>query len=283
MKPFLIDTHCHIHCPPYDQDREAVLGRMREKNIWGITIGTDLNNSQKAIDFAESNEGIWATVGLHPEYLTSDFVDPAEEKNVDRTFDIDRLRTMAKSSKKIVGIGETGLDYYRIDEGRDREEAKQKQEKVFRQHLLVAYELNLPLIIHCRDALVRLAEILQEEFIAGRSVRAVIHSFTGTWKEAQPLLDLGCYIAVNGIATFPLKKTQDPASAIDRTIEQMPIEKLLIETDAPYLAPAPFRGKRNEPAWVEEVAKHVARVRKMSLEEIARVTTRNATQFFSIE
>ena len=299
MKPFLIDSHCHIQDSQYNQDREAVLGRMADKKRWGIAIGTSLINSQKALLFAESRNNFWATVGLHPEYLTSDFINPADDPDIDRFFDAQCLQEIAASSKKIVAIGETGLDFYRIpggagslsvrqaggfagDEGRDQEEAKQKQEKVFREHLLVARQLNLPVVIHCRDALSRLAEILQEEVDAGRAVSAVVHSFTGTWQEAKPLLDLGCYIAVNGIATFPLKKNQNPEETIDRTIERMPIDRLLIETDAPYLAPTPFRGKRNEPAWVEEVAKHVAKVRHMTLEEIAELTTGNAQKLFSL-
>lgn len=283
MKPLLIDTHCHIHFPPYNDDRTEVLARMREKNIWGVTIGTGMVNSEAGLRFAEATEGIWATVGLHPEHVTSDYHDENEGEKPERDVTKEELVRIASSSKKCVAIGETGLDWYRIDEGRDVEKAKADQEKVLQEHLLAAHELGLPLVFHCREALMRLAEILQQSQVAGRKVRGVVHSFTGTWDEAKALLDLGMYIGVNGIATFPLRKNQDPESAIDRTIERMPLERLLFETDAPYLAPNPYRGKRNEPAYVEEVAKHAAGVRGITLDEIARQTTENAMELFRLE
>lgn len=276
MKPFLIDTHCHLHFRSYNDDREAVLARMREKNIWGITIGTGLANSAEAIRFAESLEGIWATVGLHPSHTTSDHVDTDEGEVHEHDVSVEDLVRVASSSKKVVAIGEAGLDFYRLPD--DRETAIATQERVFRAHIEAAKQLDLPLVIHCRDALMRLAEILQ-----GTNVRGVVHSFTGTWEEAKPLLDLGMHIAVNGIATFPLRKGQDPASAINRTIQQIPLDRLLLETDAPWLAPATYRGKRNEPAYVEEVAKHAAGVRGISLEEVAAQTTANAMSVFGLE
>ncbi len=256
---------------------------MREKNIWGITIGTGMVNSEAGLRFAEATEGVWATVGLHPEHVTSDYHDENEGEKPERDVTKEELVRIASSSKKCVAIGETGLDWYRIDEGRDVEKAKADQEKVLQEHLLAAHELGLPLVFHCREALTRLAEIMQEELNAGRKHRGVVHSFTGTWDEAKALLDLGLHIGVNGIATFPLRKNQNPESAIDRTIERMPLERLLFETDAPYLAPNPYRGKRNEPTYVEEVAKHAAGVRGMTLDEIAKQTTENAMDLFRLE
>ena len=282
MTPFLIDTHCHLHFPPYEADLTEVLLRMQERGIWGITIGTALGNSEEAIAFAESYPTIWASVGLHPEHFTSDFHDENEGTVHEDSLDVLRLERIASSSGKVVAIGETGLDFFRVDEGRNTVEARQAQEAAFREHLLVANRLDLPIVIHCRDGLHRLTEILQEERTAGRRPRGVVHSFTGTWEEAKPLLDLGMFIAVNGIATFPLRKTQKPEDAINRTIERIPLDRLLLETDAPYLAPAPHRGKRNEPAFVEEVAKHVANIRGQSLEEIARATTENAIDLFRL-
>lgn len=285
MTPFLIDTHCHLHFSPYDADRVDVLARMRERKIWGITIGTALGNSERGIGFAEEHPDVWVTVGLHPEHVTSSFLDPVEGEDAKReqTVDEERLELLVRSSKKVVAIGETGIDLYRVDEGMDAEEARVAQEKEFLKHIRVAQKLDLPIIIHCREALGRLAEIVQAEIAVGRKIRGVVHSFTGTWEEAKPLLDLGLFIAVNGIATFPPKKGADPERAIDRTIERIPIEKLLLETDAPYLAPVPYRGKRNEPVWVEEVAKHAAMVRGMILEDVARVTTENALELFALQ
>jgi TatD DNase family protein len=282
VKPFLVDTHCHVHFPPYHDDRTEVLARMREKRIWGITIGTGLVNSAAGLRFAEATDGIWATVGLHPEHVTSDYHDENEGEKPEHDVTQEALVEVAETSKKCVAIGETGLDWYRIDQNRDIEKAKADQEKVLHEHLRASYALDVPLVFHCREALTRLAEILQEEWNAGRKPRGVIHSFTGTWDEAKPLLDLGLHIGVNGIATFSLRKGQSPSQAIDRTIESIPLERLLLETDAPYLAPNPYRGKRNEPAYVEEVAKHVASVRRASLEEIASKTTDNAIALFRL-
>lgn len=276
MIPRLIDTHCHLHFPAYDEDREEVLARMREQRIAAIAIGTALKNAQHAIELAQHHEGIWATVGLHPSHTTSDHVD-SEEGHVDESdVTVEALMSIARSSPKVVAIGEAGLDFYRLPD--ERVSAIQTQERVFRTHIAAAKQLDLPLVIHCRDALARLAEILDEEQYA----RGVVHSFTGTWDEAKPLLDLGMHIAVNGIATFPLRKTQDPSTAINETIKHIPLDRLLVETDAPWLAPAVHRGKRNEPVWVEEVAKHVASVRGLTLDEIAITTTENAMRLFRL-
>lgn len=282
MTPFLIDTHSHIHFPPFAQDRAEVLSRMRARGIATITIGTSLGTSRSGIQFAEGEPDVWASVGLHPEHLTSSFEDDAEGVVAESSLDGEALRRLVQSSSKVVAVGETGLDFFRIDEGMSVEDAAKLQEVSFREHLLVAHENHLPVVIHCRDALTRLAEVLQDEWNAGRIPRGIVHSFTGTWKEAQPLLDLGCFIAVNGIAAFPPRKTQLPEQAINRTIEQIPFDRLLVETDAPYLAPAPYRGKRNEPAYIEEVAKHIGVVRGVSLEQVAKQTTENAIKAFGL-
>lgn len=280
--PKLIDTHCHLHFPAYDADREAVLARMREREVWGITIGTAMENSREGIRFAERHKDVWATVGLHPSHCTSHHLDENEGRVDESHIDPEVLKALAISSKKVVAIGESGLDFYRFDDIDDVPAAQEKQEVSFRHHIDVALDLDLPLVIHCREALGRLAEIIQDYHSAGKKPRGVVHSFTGTWDEAKPLIDLGLHIAVNGIATFPLKKTQNPSEAIDRTIERIPLNQLLIETDAPYLAPSPYRGKRNEPAYVAEVAKHVGAVRGISFDEASAATTENARALFKI-
>ena len=280
MTPRLIDSHCHLNFPSYDVDRAEMLARMREGNVWGITVGTGMSTSKDGIAIADANDGVWATVGYHPEYLTSAFRDPAEGEIGE--LDISELRRLAQSSKKVVAIGETGLDFFRIDEGLDREEAKKKQEKGFLDQIHLAQELGLPVVIHCREALGRLAEIIQDEKTAGRDVRGVVHCYTGTWAEAVPLLDLGLFLSFTGIITFPVKKGQDPEIHMHRVIERMPLDRLMIETDAPFLTPAPHRGKRNEPAYVEHVAAEVARLRGMEVEDVARKTTENAIKFFCL-
>ncbi len=280
MNPFLIDTHCHLHFPAFDADRDAVLKRMREKNIAAITVGTSARTSEQGIRFAETQDDVWTTVGYHPEHLTSSFHD-ASEGPVE-TFDADEIRRLAQSSKKVVAIGETGLDFFRIDKDRDLEEAHRVQEYAFREHLKIAHELQKPLVIHCRDAFKRLAEIVQDEQTNGHRVKGVVHCFTGSWEEAKPLLDLGLHLSFTGIVTFAPKKTDDPEKHVHRVIERMPIERLLVETDAPWLAPIPHRGEQNEPTYVEFIAQKIAELRHASLDEIAKQTTENAVRVFGL-
>jgi TatD DNase family protein len=280
--PRLIDSHCHLHFPAYEADRAEVMDRMHQKGIWGITVGTNVTTSASGVAFAEQHEGIFATVGYHPEHLTSSFKDE-QEPHDEQAFDIDLIAKVAKSgSKEIVAIGETGLDFYRIDEGRDVQEAAQMQEFALREHIALADELNLPLVIHCRDAFGRLATIIQDEQSKGKKVRGVIHCFTGIWEEGKALLDLGFYLSFTGVITFPPKKTEDPSRSIHRTIEKAPADRVLVETDAPWLTPLPFRGKRNEPTYVEYTAQKIAQLRHASLEDVAKQTTKNAIELFQL-
>lgn len=280
MSPHLVDTHSHLHFPDYDADRGAVLERMREKDVWTITIGTTIGTSAGAAAFADATEGVWAAAGYHPEHFTSDFTYAGEEDK--GTYSIGAIRDIAAGSKKIVAIGETGLDFYRMEDVADPEEGKRTQERAFREHLALAAELDLPVIIHCRDALDRLAEVLQDERSSGRRIRGVVHCFTGTWKEAKPLLDLGVFLSFTGIVTFPPKKNGDPERHVHRVIERMPADRILLETDAPFLAPVPHRGERNEPVFVEFVGQTVARLRGMEYEDVARETTENAVGLFRL-
>lgn len=282
ISPKLVDTHCHLHAPSYKPELPVLLQHIQDEQMWVITIGTNLSSSEQAIALAEAHEGIWASVGLHPEHLSSSFHDPDEGEIPEHSLDVERLRQLARSSPKVVALGETGLDLFRIDEGRSREEAQRDQEASFVAHLDIAEELSLPVVIHCREALGRLAEIIEERLKNNHPFSGVVHSFTGTWEEAERLIKLGCYIALNGIATFPPKKTADPARSLDRTILNIPLERLLLETDAPFLAPVPYRGKRNEPAWVSEVAKYVALKRGVELEVLQKVTTENAQRLFNL-
>lgn len=280
MTPRLVDSHCHLNFPSYNVDRAEMLARMRAGNVWGITVGTGMSTSKDGIAIADANDGVWATVGYHPEYFTTAFRDPGEGEIGE--FDIAELRRLAQSSKKVVAIGETGIDFFRIDEGLDIEEAKRKQENGFLDQIHLAQELGLPVVIHCREALGRLAEIVQNEISQGRNVKGVVHCYTGTWAEAVPLLDLGLSLSFTGVITFPIKKTQDPETHMHRVIERMPMDRMMIETDAPFLTPVPFRGKRNEPTYVEYVAQVVAKLRGVEVEEIARMTTENAMRFYRL-
>lgn len=276
----MIDTHAHVHFPVYDPDRADVFARMREARVACITVGTSLANSRRAIELAQQHADMWATVGLHPSHVTHPHHDDNEGAVEERTVTRAQLIELARQPR-VVAIGEAGLDTYRV-EPEAREQALREQEPILREHIEAARELNLPLVIHCREALGELATIFQSYWNAGHKPRAVIHSFTGTWDEAVPLLDLGAYIGLNGISTFPPRKQQQPHETLEHVIQQIPLERLLLETDAPYLAPAPHRGTRNEPAHVVHVATFIAQKRGISLEEIDRITTENAKTLFGI-
>ncbi|MBU0540545.1 TatD family hydrolase, partial [Patescibacteria group bacterium] len=243
------------------------------------TVGTSAATSKSAIALAEKYDGIWASVGYHPEHLTSDFHDESEGDF--EIYDADEIARIAASSKKVVAIGETGLDFFRIDEVKDPEGGKTLQEKAFAEHIDLALKLDLPLIIHCRNAFIRMAEMLQAQY-AGRKIRGVVHCFTGSWEEAKPLLDIGLHISFTGIITFPPKKSDNPEMHVHSVIERMPLDRIMVETDAPWLAPVPYRGKQNEPSFVCYVAEKVAEIRGVSAEAIAKATTKNAMDFFNL-
>lgn len=281
MKPSLIDTHCHLHFPAYHEDRDAVLLRMRENNIWAITVGTTIATSRGAIAFAERHNNVFAAVGYHPEHLTSSFHDESEGRDT-LPYHVDRIWELAKSSTRVVAIGETGLDFFRIDADRDKKEAMRFQAEALRDHIRIAHDLGLPVIMHCREAFGELAGIVQSEQQKGYAIQGVVHCFTGTWEDAKPLLDLGLYLSFTGIITFPPKKSEIPENSIRRVIERMPANRICLETDAPWLTPVPHRGMRNEPSYVSFVANEIARLRGVTEAEIGRITTENAMRLFSL-
>ena len=268
MSNKLFDSHCHPQFPQYDADREEVIKRTLAAGCGMICVGTDLDMSKKAIELAEKYDGppspggfggasIWATVGLHPH-------------DVGAEMKIEDFEELAKHPK-VVGIGETGLDYYRTPE----KEKQEKQKEVFRQFLELSKKLGKPIIIHCRDAHDDLLAILNSHsLIPNLSPRGVIHSFTGTSADATRYLKLGFYIALNGIITF--------SDAYDEFIKVLPLNRFLIETDAPCLAPEPYRGKRNEPLYVAEVAKKIAELKGMDYDKVASATFENTRKLFKI-
>lgn len=278
--PKFIDSHCHLHSRAYEQERAVIGEDMEREGVWAVTVGTTIATSRQAIQYAEEHAGVWATVGYHPEHFSSDFHD--EDEGDAGAYSLEELERTARSSSRVVAIGETGLDFYRIDEGRDRQESQAAQEAGFREQLGLAHRLGLPIVIHCREALDRLAKIIQDERSRGISVRAVVHCYTGTWAEAEPLLDLGACLSFTGIITFPSKKSEDPDRHVHRVIERMSLDRIMIETDAPWLAPVPHRGQRNRPSYVRLVAERVAALRGLELDEVAAQTTANARNFFGI-
>ena len=253
----LIDSHSHLQFPQYDKDREEVIKRSIENGIGIICIGTDFEMSKKAVELAEKYDMVWASVGLHP----SDNED----------FDYNACLELAKD-KKVVAVGETGLDYYRTTD----QKLQIKQNEVFLEHIRLAKEVNKPLIIHCRDAYNDMIEILSNYKLQNTNytLQCVIHSFTGTRSDAQKYLDLGFYIGLNGIITF----TGD----YDETVLNVPLDRILLETDAPFLSPVPYRGKRNESSYVEFVGRKIAEIKRIDFHEVAKTTIENVKKLFGI-
>lgn len=252
----LIDTHAHIEMKDFDSDREEVIQRAREAGVgYLISVGATLAGSRKAVELAERYENVYASVGIHPHDI----------KDMDETT-IPTLRELAKSSK-VVAVGEIGLDYFK------EWSPKELQISRFRELLALAKELNKPVIIHDRDAHEDTLRILKEEGLKN----GVVHCFSGDYRFAKEILKLGFYISFTGVITFP--KAEDAREVV----KHVPIERMLIETDCPYLAPVPHRGKRNEPSYVAEVAKTIAAVKGLSFEDVARITTLNVKDLFGID
>ncbi|PJE77177.1 hypothetical protein COV05_01020 [Candidatus Uhrbacteria bacterium CG10_big_fil_rev_8_21_14_0_10_48_16] len=282
----LIDSHCHVHFNAYKEDMDEVIQKTLDEGVFMITVGTQKDTSKHGLEVAERYEGMWATVGLHPnhtveqEFWDDDELSPDEQatpkiKTRAEAFDMAYYRELVRHPK-CVGIGETGLDYYRIPEGVDKETVMKNQEATVRAQFDLATEADLPVVIHCRDAYAEQAMLIQEYLDAGKlSRRGVIHCFTGTREEAQRFLDQGFYISFSGIVTF--------SKALQEVAKTIPLEKLLIETDAPYLTPVPDRGKRNEPWRVKFVAEKIAELKGVTVEEVAEATVKNTQSIFQLD
>lgn len=218
-----------------------------------LCVGTDIEMSRKAVELAKNHSGVWSAVGAYPNDIESLVMD-------------DFVHLM--NEEKVIAVGEVGLDYYRT-KGDDKQK---KQREAFKQFINLAYQYKKPLILHCRDAHKDAIEILKsaKNILHG----GVAHSFTGTLEEAREYLNIGFYLGFNGIITF--------ARQYDEVVVHTPLDRILLETDAPYLTPEPYRGQRNEPAYVKEVAKKVAELKGTSYEEVLRITNENTLNLFNI-
>ncbi len=280
----MIDTHCHVHFQAYKDDMDAVITRTLEKGVRMVTVGTQSTTSKKGIGVAEQYDGVYTTIGLHPNHTCEQhFQDDLEEiKTRCESFDMEYYRDLAKHPK-VVAIGECGLDYYRIPPEVDRATLIEKQKVEVRKQFDLADELNLPVVIHCRDAHADQVAILKEYIEAGRMKRrGVVHCFTGTIEEARAYHAIGFLTSFTGIITFPPRKSEGAISALQQVVRDCPLEMMMLETDAPYLTPEPHRGERNEPWMVEFVAAKVAVLKGITVEEVDRVTTANAEKLFGI-
>lgn len=263
----LIDTHAHLDFPEFAEDLDAILARARAAGVDRvITIGTSLESSRRAVALAEQHAGIFAVVGVHPNSATEAPTDVMTE-----------LRELAKSPR-VVAIGETGLDYYQMDERKGGRSVADLdwQRRRFRTHIHAARQCRKPLIIHTRASSADTVAILREEGEDGStgSAGGVFHCFTETAEVVRAALDLGFYISFSGILTFK------SAADLREVAAFVPLDRLLIETDSPYLAPVPHRGKTNNPSYVPYVAQLLAQLRSTSLEEIAQATSANFEQLF---
>jgi TatD DNase family protein len=285
----LIDTHSHLHFRSYDADREAVHARMAEFGVKTVTIGTAMNNSRSAVAYADSHPDVWAAIGYHPDHVTSDFEDEDEAGATAEAYDVVELEKVAISSPRVLAIGETGLDYHYFNQegtmkpGLAIDEAKTTQQSVFLEHASLAAKLDKTLIVHVRDAADDMLRIMNDLRRSHPGLRVVIHGFTETSQIAQSYIDLGCWVGIGGIVTFKPRKTTAPEDTLESILKKMPLERLLLETDAPWLAPVPVRGTRNEPAHIRHIAEHVARVRGQDYQEVCAITTNNACEAFDCE
>jgi TatD DNase family protein len=303
----LIDTHAHLNFSAFKNDLEEVIKRTLENDVWVINVGSQYSTSKRAVEIAQkykeevyphtngalrsvqiskcapSGVGVYAAVGLHPIHLEERKVDHSEVdvqavfKTSSEEFDYEKYKELAQNSK-VVAIGEIGLDYwYKPKTKKKLEEFKERQGEVFLKQLNLAKELNLPIILHCRIAHDDLLKLLELQ-VSSYKLQGVIHCFTGNRQQAQKYLDLGFYLGFNGL----IFKKIEGAPDWQEIIKKLPLEKILIETDAPYLTPPPFEGQRNEPLYVKYVAQKIAEIKNITFEEVAKITTQNAKALFKI-
>lgn len=281
----MFDTHAHVNFKDFKEDHVEVIRRALENDTQIINVGSQYSTSQRAVEMANKYEkGVYAAIGIHPIHLSDKiFADQVDEK--EKVEFIPRYETFEKikylelgRNKKVVAIGEIGLDYFH------NEENKELQKDIFKQQIDLAMELKLPIIIHCRDKnfdakkqahqdVIKILREKKEEY--KNQLRGVVHCFSGGEKEAITYINFGFKLGFNGIITF--------AGDYDSIIKNVDLKDILLETDCPYLTPVPFRGKRNEPLYVKYVAEKIAEIKNISYKIIAQQTTQNALELFNIQ
>jgi len=251
----LIDSHNHLHFDEYQDDRNDVVNRALAAGVTSmLLVGIDPEDSRRAVALARQYEGFYASVGIHPQLATTYGIE-----------DVYSLAEMAKAPQ-VVAVGETGFDLFRTPQSEDN------QRELFAAHIKLAHELGLPLIIHDRDAHEKTTALMDER--DGWEEGGVFHCFSGDVSLAKKVLDEGFHVSIPGVVTFK------NASRLHEVVAFCPLDRLIIETDAPYLSPAPYRGKRNEPSYIRQTALEVARIKGISLEKVALATTDNFRNIF---
>lgn len=249
------DSHTHLHLGELAEDRVGVLQRMNEVSVGAVTVGVDLASSKEAVKFANENN-VYATIGQHP------------SDNHLEVFDAEVYRALA-SDPRVVAIGECGLDYFRVEVGKEEEE-RARQKEIFKKQIVFAKEIGKPLMIHCRSAHEDMIAMLTEA-----KHPAIIHFFTGSVEEAKQYIDLGCFLSLSGVVTF--------APMYEELVRFIRVDRILVETDAPYAAPVPYRGKRNEPSFVTYTLAHIAKLKSMEEEALRLQVLSNVEKAFGIK
>ena len=278
----LIDTHAHVNFSAFKNDADEVIRRSLASDTWMILVGSETKTSKRALEYANKYErGVYAAIGLHPMHTHAQRVsgDDYDLNTRQEEFSYDVYEKWAKF-KKVVAIGEIGLDYYQLDITADMAEIKQKQKEIFNEQLRLAINLKLPVIIHCRQAHDDMLEVLRDfrkkykDIMTKDKVWGVMHCFSGDEELAWQYFSLGLMVSFTGLITFSAKW--------DDLIRRLPNDKFMVETDCPYMTPEPFRGQRNEPLLVKRVAERIAEIKNLSYERIAEVSTANARKLFKI-
>lgn len=278
-KNYFFDTHAHVNFNAFKNDGEEILQKTLDENVWVVNVGSQYSTSRRAVEYAHKFEtGIWAAVGIHPVHLKKgnfiyndpDEVGEVEIKTNGEEFEMEKYLELARD-EKVVAIGEIGLDYHHFDENDDVEFLKNLQKETLIKFIELANTTSKPVMLHCWDGYQDLLEILQK-YPARKT--GIVHSFIGSVKTAQNFLDLGYKIGLNGIVTY--------SESYDKLIREIPLENIVLETDCPYLTPVPKKGERNEPLLVKLVAEKIAKVKNISIEDVARVTTQNAKEIFNL-
>jgi TatD DNase family protein len=280
----LIDAHTHTESEFFQDETEAIIRRALDAGVWMVNVGTRVDTSKEAIQIAHQyDEGVYAAVGMHPEHAYAHTITESGQEvfKEAEVFDYEAYKEMAQDSK-VVAIGECGLDYYFFKDSENIPLIKSQQRSIFEQQIALALEADKVLMIHCRptkgtmDAYEEVIEMMTTTKAENPELRFQVHCYTGDLACAQKFTLLGGYISLSGIITF------DKTGNSEAVVKNIPLEHLLIETDAPFLAPLPYRGKPNEPAYVEYVARKIAEWKELSFGAVADQTTKNARTLFRI-
>lgn len=249
-----VDSHCHLSSDDYE-DIDGVIKNAKEENVkYLIVSGYDVKHNKEVLEIANNYDNIYLTIGFHP-----------SEANIITDSDIENLKELIKNNKRVIGIGEIGLDYHW------EKDNKEKQKELFKKQIELAKELNLPIVVHSRDAFQDTYDILKEA-----NHRGVIHCFSGNAENAKMYSNLGYYFGIGGVLTF--KNTN-----LRETVKEIPLNRILLETDSPYLAPTPYRGEQNEPKYIPIIASELANIFGKTKEEIGIITSKNVSSIFNIK